>query len=63
MNDKISGCTLHRSRRSRWWGFIIQKQCIIQENETPETLKSKVQELESDCIIDCIDIFRNTKTT
>ena len=60
--EKVSGCTIHYVTEEVDSGeIILQKQYLIRKNETPETLKSAIQELESDAIIEAINIFRERK--
>lgn len=60
--EKISGCTVHYVNESVDSGdIVLQKQCIIDKKETPESLKSKVQSLEEDALIESINIFRENK--
>ena len=52
---KISGATLHYVTEEVDAGKIFaQKACKISEDETPESLKAKVQRLEKEMIIDAI---------
>lgn len=60
--EKISGCTIHYVNEEVDSGdIILQKQYFIKKNETSETLKKEIQKLESDAIIEAINIFRERK--
>lgn len=55
-----SGCTLHQVTEVVDGGLIMfQEQCNIQENDTKEKLKEKIQKLEKKCIINCVKICIN----
>ena len=54
--DKESGCTIHFVTEKLDKGpILIQKKCKVNTNETPETLKVKVQELEGIAFIEAIN--------
>ena len=54
--DKESGCTIHFVTEELDRGpILIQKKCKVNTNETPETLKVKVQELEGIAFIEAIN--------
>jgi phosphoribosylglycinamide formyltransferase 1 len=54
-----SGCTIHLVDEGVDTGkILLQKSCLLDDGETPETLKVKVQELESDALL---EIIRNWK--
>ena len=54
--DKESGCTIHFVTEKLDKGpILIQKKCKVNTNETPETLKVKVQELEGNAFIEAIN--------
>jgi|TARA_B100001079_G_scaffold19020_1_gene15110 phosphoribosylglycinamide formyltransferase-1 len=54
--DKESGCTIHFVTEELDKGpILIQKKCKVNTNETPETLKVKVQELEGIAFIEAIN--------
>ena len=54
--DKESGCTIHFVTEELDKGpILIQKECKVNTNETPETLKVKVQELEGIAFIEAIN--------
>ena len=58
-NEIFTGCTLHRVTNEVDKGdIILQKQCLVNTNNIDE-LKSKVQELESDCIVNLIQLYNN----
>jgi len=55
-NEKESGCTIHYVTEKVDEGpILIQKKCLISEKETPETLKSKVQQLEGEAFVEVIN--------
>ena len=54
--DIESGCTIHYVTEQVDAGQIImQKRCQIEKNETVETLKSKVQQLEGEALVQVIN--------
>ena len=54
-HETESGCTIHLVDESVDGGkIIVQKKCSIDPNETPDTLKNKVQKLEGEAFIDAI---------
>jgi len=54
--DIESGCTIHYVTKQVDAGQIImQKRCQIEKNETVETLKSKVQQLEGEAFVQVIN--------
>ena len=54
--DKESGCTIHFVTEKLDNGpILIQKKCKVNTNETPETLKVKVQELEGNAFVEAIN--------
>ena len=54
--DIESGCTIHYVTEQVDAGQIImQKRCQIEKNETVETLKSKVQQLEGEAFVQVIN--------
>ena len=54
--DKESGCTIHFVTEKLDKGpMLIQKKCKVNTNETPETLKVKVQELEGNAFVEAIN--------
>ena len=59
--DVETGCTIHFVTETVDSGpILIQKKCLIDTNETPETLKKKVQRLEGEAFIEAIKLFKNT---
>ncbi len=57
---KETGCTVHIATENVDGGpIVVQKSCPIQEDETRETLKDKVQALEGDALIEAIQLFQN----
>ena len=58
--DKESGCTVHIVTEQVDQGqIIIQKRCDVSEEDTPGSLKNKVQRLEGQCYIECLYYFYN----
>eukprot|EP01126_Amoeba_proteus_P000657 TRINITY_DN10183_c0_g2_i11.p1 TRINITY_DN10183_c0_g2~~TRINITY_DN10183_c0_g2_i11.p1 ORF type:complete len:479 (+),score=103.32 TRINITY_DN10183_c0_g2_i11:1330-2766(+) len=52
---KKTGCTVHFvTSEVDCGGIIIQKECYVDENETVDTLKTKVQVLEGECLLEVI---------
>ncbi|MFC1704816.1 phosphoribosylglycinamide formyltransferase [Nanoarchaeota archaeon] len=59
---KISGCTLIYIDEGADTGpIILQKVCEIDNDETADTLKAKVQKLEGEALIEGIERFRDSK--
>jgi len=59
---KKSGCTVHFvTEVVDGGGIVIQKECLIDETETPETLKQKVQHLEGLAFIECIRMYQQDR--
>jgi phosphoribosylglycinamide formyltransferase 1 len=53
--EKESGCTVHLVDEGVDTGnILLQKSCILDTNETPESLKIKVQELEGKALFEVI---------
>ena len=60
--DTYSGCTLHKVNGFVDGGEIVmQKKYKLKPNETIETLKISIQELENDCIYEYVNNFIETK--
>lgn len=56
--EKITGCTLHFVDESVDGGpIIMQKEVKINKDETPDTLKAKVQKAEQEIIVKTIDLY------
>ncbi len=56
--EKFTGATLHFVDDSVDGGpIIMQKEIKIDENETPDTLKAKVQKAEQEIIVKAIDMY------
>lgn len=61
-NEKETGCTLHEVGEKVDAGkIILQKKVGIAENETPETLKDKVQKLEQECFLEALKMVIDGK--
>ncbi|MBS7610920.1 phosphoribosylglycinamide formyltransferase [Candidatus Bathyarchaeota archaeon] len=56
---KITGCTLHFVDEGVDTGpIILQKPVVVDGEETPETLKAKVQKAEQEIILEAIKLFQ-----
>jgi phosphoribosylglycinamide formyltransferase-1 len=59
-NDKETGCTIHLVTNEVDEGpIIIQKKCIVDSDDTIESLKTKVQGLEGAAFLEAIPMFSN----
>ena len=59
---KETGCTLHFVTEDVDKGpIILQKKVDIEENETVETLKAKVQKAEQEVILEAIKLYSEGK--
>jgi formyltetrahydrofolate-dependent phosphoribosylglycinamide formyltransferase len=59
---KLSGCTVHFVTEDVDGGQIaVQLTCPVEENDTPDTLKAKVQPLEGRAFIQAIQMFAQGK--
>ena len=59
---KITGCTLHFVDEGADTGpIILQKAVEVDEEETPETLKAKVQRAEQEIIVEGLNLFSQGK--
>ena len=55
-NETETGCTIHYVTEEVDGGpILIQRRCLIGKNETPKTLKSKVQKLEGEAFVEVIN--------
>jgi formyltetrahydrofolate-dependent phosphoribosylglycinamide formyltransferase len=60
--DEETGCTLHEViERVDAGKIIMQKKIKVLPNDTPETLKEKVQKLEQECILKAIKMVIDKK--
>ena len=58
--DTETGCTIHFVTDEVDGGpILIQKKCNIEPNETADTLKTKVQQLEGTAFIEAIQLIHN----
>ena len=58
--DKETGCTSHFVTDELDSGPILfQKKCAVEEGDTVETLKSKVQILEGEAFLEAIPLMAN----
>lgn len=54
--ESLSGCTVHYVTKEVDAGpIILQKTCPVLADDTPETLKTRVQQLEGEALIEAID--------
>ena len=54
-----TGCTIHFVTEAVDSGpILIQKKCSVDTNDTPDSLKKKVQALEGEAFIDAIKLFQ-----
>ena len=61
-NDKETGCTIHLVTDEVDCGpIIIQKKCKVDSNDTIDSLKSKVQNLEGEAFLEAIPLFANNE--
>lgn len=59
-NDKETGCTIHLVTDEVDKGpVVIQKKCLVDSDDTIESLKAKVQNLEGDAFLEAIPLFSN----
>ena len=59
-NDKETGCTIHLVTNEVDEGpIIIQKKCMVDSDDTIESLKTKVQHLEGAAFLEAIPMFSN----
>jgi phosphoribosylglycinamide formyltransferase-1 len=56
---KVTGCTLHFVDEGVDTGpIILQKPVMVDDGDTPETLKAKVQRAEQEVLIEAIKLFQ-----
>ena len=61
-NSIESGCTVHEvSNQVDGGKIIVQYKCPVLNNDTPESLKKRVQSLEVDALIKTIELFINNE--
>ncbi|NHZ86526.1 MAG: phosphoribosylglycinamide formyltransferase, partial [Planctomycetia bacterium] len=57
--DLETGCTIHFVTETVDSGpILIQKKCSVNKNDTPDSLKTKVQALEGEAFIEAIKLFQ-----
>ena len=57
--DTETGCTIHFVTETVDGGpILIQNKCSVDKNETPDSLKEKVQSLEGEAFVDAIKLFQ-----
>lgn len=58
----VTGCTIHYLTEVVDGGpIILQKECAVLPEDTPETLKARVQQLEGEAFIEVIQKFRDNE--
>ena len=58
--DSETGCTIHYVTADVDAGpILIQKKCMVDKNDTPQSIKKKVQQLEGKSFIEAIKIFQS----
>ena len=61
-NEKETGCTIHLVTDEVDRGpIVIQKVCAVDPDDTIESLKSKVQNLEGAAFLEAIPLFENNE--
>ncbi|MEE9167712.1 MAG: phosphoribosylglycinamide formyltransferase [Candidatus Neomarinimicrobiota bacterium] len=59
---KETGCTIHFVTEDLDAGpIVVQKTCSVEPDETPESLKEKVQALEGKAFVEAIQLFQEEK--
>ena len=59
--DVETGCTIHYVTEMVDDGpILIQKKCLVDKNDTPYSIKEKVQALEGEAFIEAIKLFQNS---
>ena len=57
--EKETGCTIHFVTEDVDGGpILVQKRCLVDDNDTAETLKKKVQELEGAAFVESIKLIQ-----
>lgn len=57
--DSETGCTIHIVTEKVDAGpIVVQKNCTVDPDDTPESLKAKVQSLEGEAFIEAIKLFQ-----
>ena len=61
-NEKETGCTIHLVTDEVDKGpIVIQKRCLVDSDDTIESLKAKVQNLEGAAFLEAIPLFSNNE--
>ncbi len=61
-NDSETGCTIHFVTEELDAGpILVQKKCVVEVNDTPSSLKKRVQELEGQAFLEAINLIQNNK--
>jgi formyltetrahydrofolate-dependent phosphoribosylglycinamide formyltransferase len=59
--DSVTGCTIHLVTAEVDRGpVVLQKTCDVDPNDTPESLKAKVQKLEGEAFIEILNRYAQT---
>ena len=57
--DSETGCTIHFVTKELDGGpILIQKKCNVEKQDSPESLKKKVQDLEGEAFLEAINLFK-----
>jgi hypothetical protein len=57
--ERTSGCTVHFVEEKVDSGqTVLQKTCTVTTDDTPDSLKAKVQALEGPCLVEAVRMFR-----
>ena len=61
-NDSETGCTIHFVTEELDAGpILVQKKCVVEVNDTPSSLKKRVQKLEGQAFLEAINLIQNNK--
>jgi len=60
---KETGCTVHIVTEEVDAGpIVVQKKCLVERDDTPESLKARVQALEGTALIEAVQLLSNNHT-
>ena len=60
--DDETGCTIHIVTAEVDAGpIVVKRKCTVETDDTPETVKAKVQTLEGEAFLEAIRIFQNSE--
>lgn len=55
-----TGCTIHLVDEGVDTGpIVLQKRCVVERNDTTDTLKAKVQKLEGEAFVEVLKVWKN----